>query len=345
MGEPVPDRRRGGPTLEEVASLARVSRSTVSRVVNGHPRVSPAARAAVEAAIATLGYVPNAAARSLVTRRSGSIALVVREPEPQVLEEPFFGGVLRAMGAALRGIDLQLLVLVEPAAEWRRLERSLTSGLAEGAVLLSVHTDDPLPRRLVERGLPVVVSGRPPEADLAIASVDADNVGGGRQATEHLLAAGRERVAAIAGPPDMLVALDRLEGYHEARREAGLGPDPDLVACGDFTGAGGERATHELVVRVPEVDAIVAPSDLAALGALRALAATGRRVPDDVAVTGFDDSVIAEAVTPPLTSVRQPVDRLGAELVRLLLAQVDGTADVRGERVVLPTELVRRASS
>jgi DNA-binding LacI/PurR family transcriptional regulator len=334
-----------GPTLEAVAALAGVSRSTVSRVINGHPKVSPAARAAVEEAIATLGYVPNAAARSLATRRSGAIALVVREPAPQVLEEPFFAGVLRAMGEALRGTDRQLLVLVEPLGEWQRVERSLTSGLVDGAVLLSLHADDPLPRRLVQRGVPVVVSGRPPDGTVQVASVDADNVGGGRQATEHLLRTGRTRIAVVAGPTDMPVAVDRVAGYRAVLEEAGLPADPGLESLGDFTCRGGEAATATLLAAAPDLDAVVAPSDLAALGALRALAAAGRRVPEDVAVTGYDDSVVAEAATPPLTSIRQPVDRMGRELARLLVAQLEGAADVTGERIVLPTELIRRASS
>jgi DNA-binding LacI/PurR family transcriptional regulator len=334
----------GGPTLEQVAALARVSRSTVSRVVNQHPRVSPAARAAVEEAIATLGYVPNAAARSLATRRGGSIALVIREPDPRVLEEPFFGGVLRSIGAALRSVELQLLLLIEPAEEWQRLERTLTSGLVEGAVLLSVHEEDPLPARLADRGLPVVVSGRPPRDGDRLTSVDADNVLGGRQATEHLLAVGRRRVAVVAGPRDMPVAADRLAGYRAARADAGLGEDAAAVGQGDFTRAGGERAARWLLAAATNLDAIVAPSDLAAVGVLGVLAAAGRRVPDDVAVTGFDDSVVAEAATPPLTSVRQPLDALGRELVRLLLAQA-ATTPPPTERVVLPTELVRRASS
>jgi DNA-binding LacI/PurR family transcriptional regulator len=337
--------RPGGPTLEQVAALARVSRSTVSRVINDHPRVSSAARAAVEEAITTLGYVPNAAARSLATRRGGSIALVIREPEPRILAEPFFGGVLRSIGAALREVDLQLLLLVQPAEEWQQLERSLVGGLAEGAVLLSVHAEDPLPRRLADRGIPVVVSGRPPDDDLDIASVDADNIGGGRQATEHLLATGRARIAVVAGPADMPVAADRLQGYRDAWREAGHAVDPALEGGGDFTSPGGERATQQLLDAAPDVDGIVAPSDLAAVGVLRALVAAGRRVPDDVAVTGFDDSVVAEAATPALTSIRQPLDRLGSEMVRLLLAQLAGAPVVPGERVVLPTELVRRASS
>jgi DNA-binding LacI/PurR family transcriptional regulator len=337
--------RSGGPTLEQVAALARVSRSTVSRVVNDHPKVSPAARASVEEAIATLGYVPNAAARSLATSRGGSIALVIREPDPRVLEEPFFGGVLRSIGATLRDVDLQLLLLIEPADAWQRLERSLTSGLVEGAILLSVHAEDPLPARLAERGLPIVLSGRPPpgQAD-RIASVDADNILGGRQATEHLLETGRSRVAVVAGPEDMPVAIDRLAGYRTARHEAGYAADGALEGQGDFTRAGGERAARQLLAATPDLDAVVAPSDLAAVGVLGVLAAAGRAVPDDVAVTGFDDSVVAEVSSPPLTSIRQPLDHLGRAMVRLLLDEVGGRSR-SGERVVLPTELIRRAST
>jgi DNA-binding LacI/PurR family transcriptional regulator len=336
--------RTVGPTLEQVAALARVSRSTVSRVVNDHPKVSPAARASVEAAIATLGYVPNAAARSLATRRGGSIALVIREPDPRVLEEPFFGGVLRSVGASLREVDLQLLLLVEPADAWQRLEHSLTGGLVEGAILLSVHAEDPLPARLADRGLPIVLSGRPPDHVDRLASVDADNVMGGRQATEHLLDTGRSRIAVVAGPEDMPVAVDRLAGYRAAKQEAGEATEGALVGQGDFTRAGGERAARQLLAAVPGLDAIVAPSDLAAVGVLRVLAAAGRAVPDDVAVTGFDDSVVAEVSSPALTSIRQPLDDLGRAMVRMLLEQVGGRS-ASGERVVLPTELIRRAST
>jgi DNA-binding LacI/PurR family transcriptional regulator len=339
-----PPGRSGGPTLEQVAALARVSRSTVSRVINDHPKVSPAARAAVEAAIATLGYVPNAAARSLATSRGGSIALVIREPDPRILEEPFFGGVLRSIGAALRDVDLQLLLLIEPADAWQRLERSLTSGLVEGAILLSVHAEDPLPARLADRGLPIVLSGRPPDQTDRIVSVDADNVLGGGQATEHLLDTGRSRIAVVAGPADMPVAVDRLAGYRTAWRETGHAVEVALEGQGDFTRAGGERAARQLLAVAPDLDAVVAPSDLAAVGVLRVLAAAGRAVPDDVAVTGFDDSVVAEVASPSLTSVRQPLDELGRAMVRLLLEQVDGRPP-DGERVVLPTELIRRAST
>jgi DNA-binding LacI/PurR family transcriptional regulator len=336
--------RGAGPTLEQVAALARVSRSTVSRVVNGHPRVSPEARAAVEAAIARLGYVPNPAARSLATRRSGTVAMVIRESGEQVLEEPFFGAVLRAVGTALRRSGLQLLLLVEAGDAPEQLEHALVHGGAEGVVLLSLHDDDPLPRALADRGLPVVISGRPPD-DVPVSSVDADNVGAGRLAMAHLLATGRRRIAVVAGPSDMAVAADRLAGTRLARQEAGLALDPALEAVGDFTPVGGERAAAQLLAAIPDLDAVVAPSDLAAIGVLRALRAAGRQVPDDVAVTGCDDSIVAEAATPSLTSIRQPLAALGRAMVRLLLDRIAEGPDLPPERVVLPTELIRRASS
>jgi DNA-binding LacI/PurR family transcriptional regulator len=336
---------QSGPTLEQVAAVAGVSRSTVSRVVNDHPKVSPQAREAVERAVVALGYVPNRAARSLATRRTSAIALVIREPEPGVLEEPFFAGVLRAVSRAARGADLQLVLLVEPPDEVEGFERSLVGGLAAGVILLSVHADDTLPARLVARGVPIVVSGRLPAESPPIDSVDADNVQGGRLATEHLIERGRHRIGVIAGPSDMTVALDRRAGATAAREDAGVDADPGLEVVGDFTHAGGATAAEHLLARRPDVDAIVAPSDLAALGAMRTLAATGRHVPDDVAVTGFDDSVLAEVASPPLTSVRQPVDRIGAELAKLLLAQLGADPPAPGERVVLGTELVVRGSS
>jgi DNA-binding LacI/PurR family transcriptional regulator len=178
-----------------------------------------------------------------------------------------------------------------------------------------------------------------------VSSVDADNVGAGRLAMQHLLATGRQRIAVVAGPSDMAVAADRLEGTRYARREAGLALAPALEAVGDFTPAGGERAARQLLATAPDLEAVVAPSDLAAIGVLRALGAAGRQVPDDVAVVGCDDSIVAEAATPPLTSIRQPLDALGSAMVRLLLDRIAGGPDLPPERVVLPTELVRRASS
>lgn len=338
--------RRPSPTLEQVAALAGVSRSTVSRVVNRSPRVSSATRAAVDEAIAQLGYVPNPAARTLVTRRTGSVALVVRETEDRVFGEPFFAGIVRGISAAIAATDLQLVLLMaDPGGGHERLERFLFGGHADGVLLLSLHGVDPLPLRLVERGIPTVLGGRPPEDHPQLPWVDADNVGGARLATEYLLRSGRRRIAAVTGPLDMVAGRDRLAGYRGARAEAGLPADPDLEEVGDFSREGGRDATRRLLARCPDVDAIVAASDLAAAGVLEVLYEIGRQVPDDVAVTGFDDSITATSVQPPLTTVRQDLGSMGTQMVNLLLDQLRGVPSVPAAQLVLPTELVRRGSA
>jgi DNA-binding LacI/PurR family transcriptional regulator len=332
------------PTLEEVAALAGVSRATVSRVVNGSPKVSPAVRAQVERAVAKLGYVPNRAARSLVTRRADSVALVVSEPHTRLLSEPFFAGTVRGVSAALAETGVQLLLLIDHDPPDRgRLERYVVGGHVDGVLLASVHGDDPLPGILERAGVPAVLVGRPAGTGPA-SYVDADNRGGARQAVDHLARRGRRRIAAIAGPQDMGVGQDRLDGYRDGLQAAGLAGDGDLVEEGDFTEEGGAAAMARLLARPGRpVDAVFAASDLMAAGALRALRAAGRRVPDDVAVVGFEDSAVARYTQPPLTTVRQPIEEMGRQATRLLLAKVAGEA--AGMHLVLDVELVVRAST
>jgi DNA-binding LacI/PurR family transcriptional regulator len=224
-----------------------------------------------------------------------------------------------------------------------RTIRYLTGGHVDGALLVSLHAEDPIPAALLARGVPFVFVGRPP-AGTDVSYVDVDNRQGGRRATRHLLEAGRRRVATIAGPEDMPPGIDRLDGYREALREAGLGADAELVAQGDFTSEGGAAAMEELLAACPDIDGVFAASDLMAAGALGVLVATGRRVPEDVALVGYDDSPIAAATQPPLTSVRQPIEEMGPEAVHLLLDAIE-RADRPPRRVVLATDLVPRASS
>ena len=331
------------PTLEQVAALAGVSRATVSRVVNGSPGVRPVVRAQVERAVAELGYVPNRAARSLVTRRADSVALVVSEPHARFFSEPFFAGMVRGVSGALAGTGVQLLLLIAQDLDRGRLERYVVGGHVDGVLLASVHGDDPLPATLERAGVPAVLVGRPPGPSRA-SHVDADNRGGARAAVAHLAERGRRRIATIAGPLDMGVGLDRLDGYRDGLAAAGLAADPGLVEPGDFTEEGGAAATSRLLERPgPPVDAIFAASDLMAAGALRALRAAGRRVPGDVAVVGFEDSAVACYAQPPLTTVRQPIEEMGRQAARLLLAKVAGEAV--GMHLVLDTELVVRAST
>jgi DNA-binding LacI/PurR family transcriptional regulator len=330
------------PTLEEVAALAGVSRATVSRVVNGSPKVSPAVRAQVERAVAKLGYVPNRAARSLVTRRADSVALVVSEPHTRFFSEPFFAGMVRGVSAALAetGVQLQLLI-AHDVGDRGRLERHVVGGHVDGVLLASLHGDDPLPGTLERAGVPAVLVGRPAGSGPA-SYVDADNRGGARKAVDHLARRGRRRIAAITGPQDMGVGQDRLDGYLDGLAAAGLADD--LVEAGDFTEEGGAAAMGRLLARPgPPVDAVFAASDLMAAGALRALRAAGRRVPDDVAVVGFEDSAVARYAQPPLTTVRQPIEEMGRQAARLLLAKVAG--ETGGMHLILDVELVVRASA
>ncbi|MDN3360033.1 LacI family DNA-binding transcriptional regulator [Actinomadura sp. DC4] len=326
------------PTLEAVAALAGVSRATVSRVVNGAANVKPDVRTAVMRAVDELGYIPNSAARSLVTRRTDSIALVVSEPPSRVFsDDPFFSAVIRAVSQELEAADRQvILMLASSPAGHARVERYVAGGHVDGVILLSMHGADPLPAALGRSRVPMISHGRP-VSSLPVPYCDCDNEGGARTAVEHLIGLGRRRVATIAGPPDMTAAQDRLAGYRAALTAANRRP---LVAPGDFTRESGANAMRNLLADDPEVDAVFAASDLMALGALGALRAAGRRVPEDVAVAGFDDIELARFSEPPLTTVRQPVAEVAACIVTMLLAAEPPTAPV-----ILPTELVVRASA
>lgn len=330
------------PTLDEVAQAAGVSRSTASRAINGGLRVSPEAQAAVDAAVAQLGYTPNRAARSLVTRRTDSIALVVPEPDERILTDPFLAGTMRGVSAALVGTDLQLVLLfARPDEKPGRIVRYLRSGHVDGAIVASHHRDDELEDALLATRLPAVFVGRPfhPTPDLLY--VDVDNVEGGRLAARRLVEAGCRRVATVAGPQDMTAGVDRLTGWREVLRDAGL-PD-DAVAVGDFAVAGGAAAMETILAEHPDVDGLFAASDLMAEGAMRVLARHGRTVPGDVAVVGFDDLATAATTSPPLTTVRNPMVEMVRDATDMLLDLVaHGGGDV-SSRVLAP-EIVERAS-
>ena len=191
------------PTLGEVATAAGVSPATVSRVVNDSPRVSPTARVAVEEAIAALGYVPNRAARSLVTRQTDTIAVVLSEPEELIFSDPFFAAMVRGISSAIAETELQLvLLMIQSPRERRKVERYVTQGHVDGVVLMSLHSGDPLPDLLADAHIPTVLSGRPTGTAGFMSYVDADNRGGGRLAVDHLLAIGRRSIATVTGPMD-----------------------------------------------------------------------------------------------------------------------------------------------
>jgi DNA-binding LacI/PurR family transcriptional regulator len=336
--------RRPAPTLEEVARLAAVSTATVSRVVNRSPKVRPDTRKTVEKAIARLGYVPNRAARSLVTKRTDTIALVVSESESRVFSDPFFPSIMQGISSAIADTELQLLLLLARGErEHVKVERFIRHGHVDGVILMSLHGEDPLPRALTDAGIPTVLSGRPRPGE-RLPYVDADNRGGARAATSHLLSAGRSKVATITGPLDMTVGVDRFEGYADALRDSGQRMRKGLVEHGDFSKESGARAIKALLRRHPALDGVFVANDPMAIGALETLQALGRRVPDDVAVIGFDDVADAASTSPPLTTVRQPLELMTEAMAELLLRRIDA-ASVDDEFVVSPTRLIHRASA
>ncbi|MGC3000470.1 LacI family DNA-binding transcriptional regulator [Streptomyces sp. G35A] len=336
--------RPGTPTLEEVAALAGVGRGTVSRVINNAAGVKDSTRRAVQRAIAELGYVPNLAARSLAGRRADAVALVMTEPDWRLFGEPFFSEIVRSVGDALSETKVQLLLtLVRTDAERQRFVEYARGGRVDGIMLMSVHAQDALPDMLADVGLPLVMLGRR-SGEESVTYVDADNAGGARSAVAHLLSRGRRAIATITGPLDMYVAQCRLRGYREALEQAGAEARPSWTAEGDFTEDSGRRATAELIERAPEIDAVFAASDTMAAGALNALRAAGRRVPEDVAVIGFDDFPLAQHTDPKLTTVRQPLEEIGRTMVRLLMEELEDSA-VAWRHVMLRTELVLRDST
>ncbi|NYI06911.1 LacI family DNA-binding transcriptional regulator [Allostreptomyces psammosilenae] len=332
-----PGRRR--PTIKDVAAVAGVSRGTVSRVLNGGTNVSPSAMDAVNRAIERTGYVLNRNARSLVTQRAWSVAFVLAEPQERFFEDPNFSTLLRGCTAELGKHDIPLLLATAGTQEERgRVVRFLGSGHVDGVLLVSTHAGNPLLEELSRGDLPVVACGRPMGHERRVAYVAADDREGARDVVRYLRERGRRRVATITGPLDTPGGVQRLEGYRDV-----VGSDgPDLVAHGDYTQRSGEEAMRQLLERAPDLDAVFVASDLMALGALTALRRAGRRVPEDVAVAGFDDAPIAVGAEPPLTTVRQPMERISAELVRLLMARIAGEEP---SAVILPTELVVRRSA
>ncbi|MFB2584836.1 LacI family DNA-binding transcriptional regulator [Herbiconiux liukaitaii] len=335
-----------------VAAAAGVSRATVSRVVNGSLSVTPEAAAAVHAAVAELNYVPNRVARSLASRRTDVIALIVPESTSTVFADPFFAPVVRGVARALADTDFTLNLLVASEARPEKTRRYLLGGNVDGALVVSHHSGDHSYLGLSD-SLPIVFGGRPLNPELASRHyVDVDNRAAARAATEHLLAAGRRRVATIAGPQDMPAGIDRLAGWSDAVGAAG--GDTSLAEHGAFTQESGAEAATRLLDRAGAsapsdgpfdrpFDGLFAANDQMAAGAIQVLRQRGYAVPADVAVVGFDDDAFAATLDPPLTTVRQPATELGVSMTELLVRLING--DEVAHRTIIPTELIRRGTA
>ncbi|MBQ1095876.1 LacI family DNA-binding transcriptional regulator [Streptomyces sp. b94] len=337
---------RQAPTLEDVAREAGVSRATVSRVVNGVRNVDAGIQDLVRSAIERTGYTPNRAARALVTRRTGTVALIVSGAGDafagRVFADPFFGRVVNGVVGYLRARMTQpVLLFAESAAARTQVVDYLRQGSADGALVVSVQPDDPLPDMLLTARVPTVLFARPTRAT-PVSCVDLDHRAGGRLAGEHLLGRGCRRIAVIGAPPDLRAGRERLAGFRDALARAGH--DSPTVAEGVFTLDSGAVAMAALLRDHPAVDGVFAANDLMAQGACQVVRELGRRIPEDVAVVGFDDSSIAVTCRPPLTTVRQPVEEMAAAMARMLDEQVRGTR-TEPRTLVFEPELVVRESA
>lgn len=332
-------------TSFDIAHLAGVSQPTVSRALRGSPTVSPATRQRIEAIAKQLNYTVDRSASNLRSGSTRTLALLLfRDPSPHELINPFFLAMLGPIMSACAACGYDLLVSFQQLGGTWRAEQE-DGHRADGLILLGYGDYAEYHGRLIDmarRGTHFVRWGhvQPEQPGLAIGC---NNVEGGRAATEHLLSLGRRRIVFLGEATHHHPEFhDRWRGYMAALADAGLRPDPALHLPAISTEEDGTRAARELLKRAAPFDAIVAASDLIALAAMRVLASAGLRVPEDIAVVGFDDIPAAGLANPPLTTVTQDSALAGRRLVELLLAQI------RGEEVgsvVLPSRLVVRRSS
>lgn len=334
------DRKQNGSvTLEMVGKLAGVSRSTVSRVINGAPEVSPKTISAVENAIAELGYIPNRMAQSLASKRAAVVTALIPERVQRVFGDPFFGTIIAGIDAYLADTPLVLNLMMTSDGGFSKALSYLAGGQSDGVLVLSHHSSHKLVQAL-EKRIPVVYGGRPFENAASRTFVDVDNFAGGIKATEHLISLGRNRIAMIGGSPDMPSAEDRLSGFREVAGAAGvLGP----VKIGDYSAASGSEAVRQMIDSGEHFDGLFAANDLMARAAVDELLARGYSVPGDVAVVGFDDSEAAVGAHPFLTTVRQDPFAQGWKMAELLAQRLQGPKPP--EACTLPTKLIVRESA
>ncbi len=327
------------PTLEDVARLAGVSRATVSRVVNGGTLVAATTTEAVRAAIDELGYHPNRAARALVTRRTGVIAVIVPETDERVFSDPYFPQAYHGALQAFADSDVQVvLAMAQPGDSASRMVRYLESGHVDGAIIVSHHGPG-LARALVNSWQPVVFVGDPETP--GICYVELDNTVAAITATRHLIERGARRIATITGPLDMASARTRLKGFQTAMTEAGL--DPSIYVEGGYTTKSGAVA-EQLLAEHPDLDGLFVANDLMAVTAMQVVQRLGRKVPDDLRIVGFDNAAVGLQCTPQLTTMTNPADEHTRAAAQMLIELLAGGIP-ENPRMLKPSELVVRGSA
>jgi len=327
-------------TLEDIAHLSGVSRSTVSRVINADTNVKDETRQKVLKVIQSINFQPNLAARGLATGRTNVIGLVIPAGVSVIFTDPYFPQLIQGVSGACNTHNYSVMLwLAEPEYERRTVSQILHNGLVDGVIVSSTLMDDPIVKSLYESKMPFILIGRHPSLD--VNSIDVDNIHAGWEATLHLLRFGRKRIATITGPQNQIGSYDRYQGYVKGLSDRDQPVLPELVAEGDWTEAGGYAAMRRLIPNKP--DAVFAANDVMAAGALSALREAQLRVPEDVAVVGFDDTPNASRTQPPLTTMRQPIQSMGTLAVETLIDIIDHPGS-ETRQIIVATELVIRSS-
>jgi DNA-binding LacI/PurR family transcriptional regulator len=329
-------------TIADIARLAGVSKSTVSRALNESPLIGVETKDRIRAIAAEHDFAMNQSARRLSRRQSNVVGLVLVDwPDYTKTLDLFMLEVMGGVSAGLGKLDYELLVLRVGPRDTDWVRRTLDSGRADGFIMHSPSCSPQILERIVKEQAPTVLWGSRVNG---CSTVSGDSVVGGRLATEHLLATGRTRIAFVGGPSYGSEVQERRRGYEEALTAAGITVDPQLIEHADWMNAErtGAEAAAEILRRDPAIDGIVACSDFLALGAIEAVRASGRSVPEDVGVVGYDDVAIAAYSNPPLTTIRQDGTLIGTLLARALVQQLQTGALTN---VTIPAELVVRESA
>ncbi|PKN97362.1 MAG: LacI family transcriptional regulator [Chloroflexi bacterium HGW-Chloroflexi-4] len=337
------DHSSGNLTLDDIARLAGVSRTTVSRVVNEHPSVRRDVRQRVLDIIEEHHFHPNAAARTLAMQRSWTIGLILPHSVSTFFTDPYYPNLLMGIAKAcnLYNYTLALFLVSTKEDEVNVFPRVGRKGFLDGAIVQSGHHGDQgAIGRMVDKKMPLVVVGRPFRSD-NVTYVDIDNIKAAKSAVTHLYKTGCRRIATITGPIDSTVGIDRLEGYRQAIKENNGQVNESLIAEGNFTETGGYLAMQKLLPFKP--DGVFAASDVMASGAMKAVEDANLHIPEDVSFIGFDDLPSASYGSIQLSTVRQNVTELGLKSVESLIEQIEDES-IKPRQIILDTELVIKQS-
>lgn len=328
-------------TLDDIAELAGVSRATVSRVINNYPHITLEVRERVQKIILETGYKPNKIAQSLASNRSGIIGLVIPSTAQTIMSDPYFlhliSGITQKSNQHALTLSLFLFHSMEDEAQ---IAHSLfNTNLVDGLIITADRKENPFAKQVIHHDIPFVVIGRS-ELKKQLASVNVANEMGAYLATEYLINANRQRLAIIMCDHNT-AGDDRYAGYRQALDDYDVEFEPQRVARGDFSQMSGYKAMQQLLPTEP--DAVFASSDMMAIGAQQAIRQHGLRIPEDIVVVGFDNLPQASLAEPPLTTIEQPIEELGAVAVELLQDLISGSTK-SPRQIMLPVELIDRTS-